>query len=80
MPNFLLEPGFAIYAALAVALVVWIGIFAFLWRLDRLARELRRRLDQAPRAEAPAPRATLEARGSHPQTHIATNEESGVSG
>ena len=74
MPNFLLDPGFAIYAALAVALVVWIGIFAFLWRIDRQTRELRRKLDQAPRAEAPAPRATLEKR-SHPQTQVATNNE-----
>jgi CcmD family protein len=54
MPNFLLDPGIAIYAAMAVALVVWLGIFAFLWRLDRLARELRRKLDQQPRAEAAA--------------------------
>jgi CcmD family protein len=63
MPNFLLDPAVAIYAALAVALVVWSGIFAFLWRLDRQARELRRQLDAAPRAEAPAPRATIEKRG-----------------
>jgi CcmD family protein len=75
MPNFLLEPGFAIYAALAVALAVWIGIFAFLWRIDRQMRELRRRLDQAPPAEAPAPRATLEARATHQQTRMATNDE-----
>ena len=27
--------GLAIYVSLAVALAVWIGIFAFLWRLDR---------------------------------------------
>jgi CcmD family protein len=75
MPNFLLDPGFAIYAALAVALAVWIGIFAFLWRIDRQTRELRRRLDQAPGIEAPAPRATLEAHNTHPPTHMATNEE-----
>ena len=75
MPNFLLDPGFAIYAALAVALVVWIGIFAFLWRVDRQTRELRRRLDQAPRAEAPAPRATLEVRNAPPQPCMATNDE-----
>lgn len=75
MPNFLLDPGFAIYAALAVALVVWIGIFTFLWRLDRQTRELRQRLDQAPRAEAPAPRATLETRAAHPPARMATNDE-----
>jgi CcmD family protein len=66
MPNFLLDPAFAIYAAMAVALVVWLGIFAFLWRIDRQARELRARLDAAPRPEAPAPRATIEKRAGHP--------------
>jgi CcmD family protein len=75
MSNFLLEPGIAIYMALAVALAVWLGIFAFLWRLDRQARELRRRLDQRPRAEAPAPRATLEARNGQPQQRVVTNDE-----
>jgi CcmD family protein len=75
MPNFLLEPGFAIYAAMAVSLVVWLGIFAFLWRLDAQARELRRKLDAAPPAEAPAPRATLEKRNGHPQTPAVTNNE-----
>lgn len=60
--NFLLDPGVAIYAALAVALVVWLGIFAFLWRLDAQARELRRKMNEAPRPEAAAPRATLESR------------------
>jgi CcmD family protein len=75
MPNFLLEPGFAIYATLAVTLVVWIGIFAFLWRVDRQTRELRRRLDQAPRAEAPAPRATLEVRNAQPRTSVVTSDE-----
>ena len=75
MSNFLLDPGIAIYAALAVALVVWLGIFALLWRLDRQARELRRRLDQRPRAEAPAPRATLEARNGQPRASVVTSDE-----
>ena len=75
MPNFLLDPGVAIYAALAVALVVWLGIFAFLWRLDQQARVLRRRLDQPPRAEASAPRATLEVRNPHPNARAVTNDE-----
>ena len=75
MSNFLLDPGIAIYAALAVALVVWLGIFALLWRLDRQARELRRLLDQRPRAEAPAPRATLETRNGQPQPSVVISEE-----
>ena len=73
--DLLLEPGLAIYLALAVALVVWIGIFAFLWRLDRQLRDLRQRLEEAPRAEQPAPRATLEPRTSHPQAPITTQNE-----
>ena len=75
MSNFLLDPGIAIYAALAVALVVWLGIFALLWRLDRQARELRRQLDQRPRAEAPTPRATLEARNGQPRASVVTTDE-----
>lgn len=46
--NFLLDAGVAIYVALAVALAVWVGIFAYLWRLDAQARDLRRRLDSQP--------------------------------
>ena len=74
MPSFVLDPG--LVAAMAVALVVWIGIFVFLWRLDRQARELRRRLDQRPNAEAPsAPRATLETRNVHAQARVVANDE-----
>ena len=75
MSNFLLDPGIAIYAALAVALVVWLGIFTFLWRLDRQARELRRQLDQRPRAEVPAPRATLETRNGQPRASVVTSDD-----
>jgi CcmD family protein len=75
MSNFLLDPGVAIYAALSVALVVWLGIFAFLWRLDRQARELRRQIEQRPRADAPAPRATLETRNGQPHASVATSDE-----
>jgi CcmD family protein len=73
--NFLLDPGVAIYTAMAVALAVWLGIFAFIWRVDQQTRELRRRLDQ-PQAERPeAPRTTVEKvekRSNRPTT--ATNE------
>jgi CcmD family protein len=75
MSNFLLNPGIAIYTAMSVVLVVWLGIFALLWRLDRQARELRRQLDQRPRAEAPAPRATLEARNAQPRASVVTSDE-----
>ena len=75
MSNFLLDPGIAIYAALSVALVVWLGIFALLWRLDRQARELRRLLDQRPRAEAAAPRSTLETRNGQPRASVVTSDE-----
>jgi len=75
MSNFLLDPGVAIYAALSVALVVWLGIFAFLWRLDRQARELRRQIEQRPRADAPTPRATLETRNGQPHASVVTSDE-----
>ena len=75
MPDFLNDPTVAVYMSLTVALAVWIGIFAFLWRLDRQARELRRKLDQAPRADQPAPRATLETRNRSAEAAIAGNNE-----
>lgn len=62
--NFLLDPAVAIYMALAVALAVWIGIFAFLWRVDQATRELRRRLDEELPPDEPSPRATIETRRS----------------
>lgn len=62
--DFLANPSVAIYTAMAVALVVWVAIFAYLWRLDAQARELLRKIDQAPREDANAPRATLEPRRS----------------
>lgn len=62
MGDFLSNPSVAIYTAMAVALVVWIAVFVYLWRLDVQARELQRKIEQAPREEAAAPRATLETR------------------
>ena len=75
MPDFLQNEAVGIYVALVVALVVWLGIFAFLWRLDRQTRELRRRLEQAPSAEQAAPRATLETRKGHPEAAVVANNE-----
>jgi hypothetical protein len=62
MGGFLLDPGVAIYIALAAALACWIGVFIFLWRIDRATHELRRRLEERPAPEQTAPRATVEAR------------------
>lgn len=54
------EASTAIYVAMAVALSVWVGIFAYLWRIDSLARELRRKLDSQPDRDKPSvPTATL---------------------
>jgi hypothetical protein len=71
--NFLLDPAIAIYVALAVALVVWAGLFAFLWRVDQQAQELRRKLDQTAMVEPrESPRATIESR--RPGSSAATPE------
>lgn len=60
--NVILEAGVAVYVAMAVALACWIGIFVYLWRIDAQAREMRRKLDNAPqRDSAPVPTATLRA-------------------
>jgi CcmD family protein len=50
----------SIYIAMVVALVVWVGIFIYLWRIDALAHELRRRLDSQPEPQPDSePTATL---------------------
>lgn len=45
MPGIINNPAIAMYVAAAVALVVMIGFFGYLWRMDRSVRELRRALD-----------------------------------
>lgn len=40
------NPALALYVATAVALVVMIGFFVYLWRMDRRVRELQRALDR----------------------------------
>lgn len=69
--NFLLDPALAIYIAMVVALVVWVGVFIFLMRVDAQARDLRKKLDQLPATERrSAPQASLETRslGRHADT------------
>ncbi|MFM2308905.1 MAG: hypothetical protein RLY87_1026 [Chloroflexota bacterium] len=48
----MLDAGVAIYIAMSVALVVWLGIFLYLLRIDAQAQELKR-LILAARAQSP---------------------------
>ncbi len=48
MPGIINNPAIAMYVAAAVALVVMIGFFVYLWRMDRSVRELQRALDAEP--------------------------------
>jgi CcmD family protein len=58
-----LEAGVAIYIAMAVALVVWVGIFVYLLRLDAHAKELKRVLLQTQaQPQAVTPSVTVEQR------------------
>ncbi|HEX6289695.1 MAG TPA: hypothetical protein VFZ66_10920 [Herpetosiphonaceae bacterium] len=45
MPGVINNPAVAMYVAAAVALVVMIGFFIYLWRMDRHVRELQRALE-----------------------------------
>ena len=59
----LLDAGVAIYVAMSAALIVWLGIFAFLWRVDRNAQELKRMLaERSTTASGEQPRAHVEVR------------------
>lgn len=49
MPGIINNPAIALYVATAVALVVMIGFFIYLWRVDRHVRELRQMLDTQER-------------------------------
>ncbi|MBM7842410.1 CcmD family protein [Herpetosiphon giganteus] len=44
--NGLTDPGLAMYVAAAVTLVVWLGIFAYLLKIDRQAKALRQALQE----------------------------------
>lgn len=58
-----LDAGVAIYIAMAVALVVWVGIFVYLLRLDAHAKELKRLLLQArSQPQSATPSVTVEQR------------------
>ena len=51
MPGVLENDALAMYVAMAVALVVLVGFFWYLWSIDRGVAELRRRLDEHPAAQ-----------------------------
>ena len=48
MPAVIDGPALAMYVAAAVALVVVLGLFWYLWSLDRSVAELRRRIEERP--------------------------------
>jgi hypothetical protein len=50
MPDIINNPALAMYVAAAVALVVMIGFFLYLWRMDARVRELQRALESRERA------------------------------
>lgn len=50
MPDVISNEAVALYVAAAVALVVMIGFFIYLWRMDRSVRELKRALDARERS------------------------------
>ena len=53
MPSVIDNPAVAMYVAAAVALVVLLGFFWYLWSIDRSVAELRRRLDERPAPSRP---------------------------
>ncbi len=52
MPGIINNPAIALYVATAVALVVMIGFFVYLWRMDRSVRELRRTIEERQHDQA----------------------------
>ena len=57
VPAVLDNPALAMYVAAAVALVVLIGFFWYLWSIDRGVAELRRRLNERPSPNGNPPQA-----------------------
>lgn len=47
MSGLLVDQATALFIVMAVALVVWLGIFAYLWRLDRRVRDLEQALEHS---------------------------------
>lgn len=62
--DWLFEASAALYVALFVTLLLWIGLFVYLWRVDQRSQEIQRHIDSLPAVDqkVPAPRTTLEVR------------------
>ncbi|MBI3946359.1 MAG: CcmD family protein [Armatimonadetes bacterium] len=53
-----------LYSVMVVTLVVWVGLFLYLWRLDARVKETERRLaGGSAAAVAEAPEAVIETQG-----------------
>lgn len=56
----LLDAGVAIYVAMTTALIVWVGVFLFLLRIDHATQDVARQINERTTAtDAPQPRATI---------------------
>jgi flagellar biosynthesis/type III secretory pathway M-ring protein FliF/YscJ len=60
MPGVINNPAIAMYVAAAVALVVMIGFFIYLWRMDRHVRALQQQLNNEEQQSITTPVATSE--------------------
>lgn len=72
MPDIVNNPTLGMYVAAAVALVVLLGFFIYLWAIDRRVRELDRRLrEQDERRDRPtdAPHRVLRPRSLDTEVH-----------
>lgn len=56
----ILDAGVAIYVAMSTALIVWVGVFFYLLRIDHATQDVARQLNERTSStDAPAPRATI---------------------
>jgi hypothetical protein len=62
----LLDAGVAIYVAMTTALIVWIGVFFYLLRIDHATQDVARQLNER----------TLPADAAQPRATIVTNQQS----
>ena len=64
----LLDAGVAIYVAMTTALIVWVGVFFFLLRIDHATQDVARQLNERTTSTPVAtPRATIQTNDSATQ-------------